>query len=359
MPEDVPPQGRSDQDLSDLDQTTSDADQTAADLDQTSADADQGAAEIDQVASDRDQRAADLDQADSDRSRESGASVPNWARTRRTRAQTTMQRDTAAHVRSETASVRDATAERRDRDADARDDAASARDRLAAGLDTEIDHLEKAQRTGGNGDHVGFDVRLNANYRKRAAASRALAAAHREDAARDRESARDDRDQAAADRRAAAEEFTLEGIDHLTETLRRRVGYAAIQRELERTDRTREPLVVAFVDVDGLKRVNDDQGHGAGDELLRTVADSMRQALRPYGLIMRFGGDEFVCVLAGEDLVGVRDRFDRISARIAAQFQGAAISVGLVAKDNGDSVDELITRADRAMLAAREQPLRS
>ena len=82
----------------------------------------------------------------------------------------------------------------------------------------------------------------------------------REAAARDRERAAEDRRLAARDRAAAAGELALEGADYLTGALRRRVGLAAIQRELDRTRRTGERLVVAFVDVNGLKAINDKQG---------------------------------------------------------------------------------------------------
>jgi diguanylate cyclase (GGDEF)-like protein len=63
---------------------------------------------------------------------------------------------------------------------------------------------------------------------------------------------------------------------------------------LERARRAEEGLVVAFVDVDGLKQVNDTEGHFAGDALLIPVANSLRAYLRSYDLVMRFGGDEFV-----------------------------------------------------------------
>jgi diguanylate cyclase (GGDEF)-like protein len=341
-------------DLSDVDQTVSDADQSSADLDQTSSDADQGASEIDQVASDRDQRASDLDQEDSDRAQATGAVPLNAAQTRRTRSQTTIQRDLASHARSDTARIRDETAQQRDNDADSRDAAANARDHLAVVLDAEIEGLEKVHEQSGSGSAHGLELLLNAaNDRKRHAATRARAVTQREAAARDRAVAQRDRAAAATDRIAAADELAAEGIDHLTGTLRRRVGLGAIQRELDRTRRSAEPLVVAFIDVDGLKVVNDAKGHTAGDGLLCAVAQTITDALRPYDLIMRFGGDEFVCSLTGHDVGGARDRFDRISAQIAASQDGAKISIGLVQSGPEDTVDDLILRADREMLATR------
>jgi diguanylate cyclase (GGDEF)-like protein len=333
----------------------SDADQTGADLDQTASEADQGASERDQSASDRDQRAADLDQATSDRARGAGDDSASYAETRRTRSESARERDRDTQTRMEVADIREATAERRDRDADARDAAAAARDQLAAGVDAEIERLERAGTDGGNGAVHGLELLLQASRnRKRAAATRARAADQRAQAARDRAAARADREQAAADRAAAAKELAAEGIDSLTGTLRRRVGRVAIQREIDRTGRTHEPIVVGFIDVDGLKAVNDTQGHDAGDDLLFGVASCVRLLLRPYDVIARFGGDEFVCSLSGQDLAGVRVRFEEISANIAETHDGASITVGLAERRSEESLDELISRADREMIAARQ-----
>ncbi len=356
MPTEHPFSEGHDEDLSEVDQTSSDADQSSADLDQTSSDADQGASDIDQAASDRDQRASDLDQADSDQAQRSGGSRANSAQTRRTRSQTTIDRDMASQARADAASVRDATAEQRDRDADARDVAATARDHLSVVLDAEIEQLEKSRRRSSNGSQVGLDILLNAaNDRKHAAALRARSTAQREEAARDRLQAQRDRAAAAADRQAAAVELAAEGVDHLTGTMRRRVGLAAVERELDRAHRTAEPAVVAFVDVDSLKAVNDAQGHVAGDALLREVAGSIKVALRPYDLIFRYGGDEFICSLTGQDLAGVQSRFDQISAHIADAQNGATISVGYASRDEAESVGDLIVRADRDMMATRRR----
>lgn len=70
-----------------------------------------------------------------------------------------------------------------------------------------------------------------------------------------------------------------------------------MERETARAKRTKHPFVLAFVDVDRLKATNDSLGHAAGDHLLRRTVESMRKHLRSYDLIVRFGGDEFVCAL--------------------------------------------------------------
>jgi len=335
------------QTLSDMDDTSADGDQTAADLDQTAADADQHASERDQVASDRDQHAADEDHARHE------APDEHYERGRADRTRGTVERSRAAHARSRSAFARDEAAARRDRLAAERDSAARARDELAATLDAEIERLEHDSRRENGAAPVGIQILLRAaGDRKRAAASRAQAALHREAAAHDRERAEADRRQSARDREAAAEEFALEGVDSLTGALLRRVGCATIQRELDRTLRTGERMLVAFIDVNGLKAVNDTRGHAAGDELLRAVASSIMRHLRSYDVIMRFGGDEFVCSLSAENESAVRARFAQIAEHLAGTVAGASFKVGFAERRQDDSLDELIDRADKAMLDA-------
>ncbi|MEA2294628.1 MAG: hypothetical protein QOE86_2267 [Solirubrobacteraceae bacterium] len=355
MPDDASAAERLEQFLSEGDQSTADADQTIADLDQSTSEADQSASTRDQLASDRDQRAADRDQAASDRARDQGAADPGtYTRSRRTRAQTTLERDVITHARSDTARIRDAAAEDRDRTANSRDAAADARDALAAALEAEIEHLDGNRPAGENGPSLGMEILLRAaEDRKRAQAGRVRAAANRAEAALDRDLGRNDRDRAAADRRAAADELAAVGIDHLTGALRRRVGLVAIGRELERVRRSGEPLIVAFVDVDGLKAVNDSQGHAAGDEILREVVATIQSGLRAYDVILRYGGDEFVCSLAGQGIAGVRTRFDQISMHITQTNPRAAISVGFAESGSDDSVGALLVRADHEMIALR------
>jgi diguanylate cyclase (GGDEF)-like protein len=340
------------QTLSDRDQNVADTDQTSSDLDQTTSDADQSASARDQLASDRDQQAADSDQAVIDRGDPRGEHMEDYARSRRARSQSMLERDEVSQARSESARIRDETASGRDRVAEERDKAAQARDRLAARLDAEIERFEAEWRDGKGVRGVELLLRA-AGDRKRAAESRARAAAHRAAAALDREEAAFDRRQAALDRAAAAEELALEGFDYVTGALRRRVGFAAIQREMDRTARSDESLVVAFIDIDGLTTVNDELGHETGDELLRETVNAIKDRLRSYDVITRIGGDEFVCSLSGQDVAGATERFDQISARLAEGKTCASFTVGLTSRLRHDSVDDLIRRADEVMRQAR------
>jgi len=342
------------QTYSDRDQVAADTDQTGADLDQTTSDGDESASSRDQLASDRDQAAADSDQAVIDGGDPRGEHVGDYARSRRARSQSTLERDEVSQARSESARIRDETAGGRDRVAAERDNAAQARDRLGARLDAELDRLEAESQSPGGKRIRGLDLLLRAaGDRKRAAESRTRAAAHRAAAALDREEAALDRRQAALDRAEAAEELALEGFDYVTGALRRRVGLVAIQREMDRTARSDESLVVAFIDVDGLKTVNDELGHETGDELLRETVHAIKNRLRSYDVITRVGGDEFVCSLSGQDVAGATGRFDQISVRLAEGKTCASFTVGFTERRRHDSVDDLIRRADQAMRQAR------
>jgi len=194
---------------------------------------------------------------------------------------------------------------------------------------------------------------FDGGWKRQIGSNSRISAAQRGAAALDREEAALDRRQAALDRAAAAEELALEGFDYVTGALRRRVGVAAIQREMDRTARSGESLVVAFIDVDGLKRVNDELGHETGDELLRETVNAIKKRLRSYDVITRIGGDEFVCSLAGQDVAGATERFDQISARLADGKTCACFTVGLTARRRHDSLDDLLRRADEAMRQAR------
>jgi diguanylate cyclase (GGDEF)-like protein len=276
-----------------------------------------------------------------------------YARTRRVRAKSGRDREAASRIRAQTAVIRDQAATRRDQTASARDHAASARDELAAKLDADLARLDLEETADAHTSRDGADALRRVRDRRRAGLGRSRAALQREAAAHDRELAAEDRAHAAHDRSVAAEELTAEGIDALTGALLRRVGLGAIQREMDRTQRSGESLVVAYVDVDGLEAVNDTVGHMAGDALLSSVAESITHDLRSYDVVCRFGGDEFLCSLTGPDADGARKRFQQIGERLSNASGGASITVGFAERNPDDTVDALVGRADAALIETR------
>jgi diguanylate cyclase (GGDEF)-like protein len=344
------------QDIADLEQSFSEAEQTGADVDQTLSDSDQTRSEHDQISSDRDQAAADIDQAASNGNRLLSGDELAYERTRRMRADSTLERHTASQTRGTSSVVRDNVAEQRDALAAARDLASFARDQLAAALDAEIEHLEREHSAEERGGLSGRAVQLRAEQERRLAAkSRARAALQRQAAADDREHAARDREFAALDRKAYARELSTAATDEVTGALRRGVGLAAVQREMDRTRRSGEQLVVAFIDVDGLKAVNDNQGHPAGDALLRNVVRLISQEFRSYDLILRFGGDEFVCSFSGDGMDEIGKRFERVSRALYQTTAGASISIGVSQRRPEDTIETLLERADTKMIALRRE----
>ena len=318
--------------------------QTLEDRDQTFADVDQTASDSDQTAADSDQAAADSDQAASDRDLASGGDAGEHEFTRDLRDRSAEQRQQVAQGRVDTAADRDAVAHTRDLSAAARDQAAALRD---------LDLAERdASRTHDGHTMAGLLHRAVQNRHDaaadRAAAieSRARAAADREQAARDREQAARDRLQAQIDRDALLQQLAIAETDQLTGTRMRAAGLADLEREIERARRTATLLAVAYVDVVGLKAVNDEHGHSAGDALLQRAVRAIRSHLRSYDLIVRHGGDEFLCVMSGATVELARQRFDAIQTALANDPDPAAIKVGFAELAAQDSARELIERAD-------------
>ena len=145
----------------------------------------------------------------------------------------------------------------------------------------------------------------------------------------------------------------MAAVDELTGAYLRSAGLLELDREIARTRRTEEPLVVAFVDVDALKQVNDSRGHAAGDRLLAAVAASLKAMLRPYDVVIRYGGDEFVCVMTGITLSTAVTRFSTINSLLATAAENGSVTVGLAELSTGDSAYMLIGKADANLYAKR------
>ncbi len=107
------------------------------------------------------------------------------------------------------------------------------------------------------------------------------------------------------------------------------------------------------MDVVGLKQLNDTLGHAAGDELLREVATLFRQHLRSYDLIVRVGGDEFLCAIPNMSETEVRERFGEIGRALAGKPGARGIRTGFATLRDQDGAGELIARADSEMIQQR------
>ena len=256
----------------------------------------------------------------------------------------TLTRVNAAEEHAREAARRDELAKGRDTDAAERDRAAETRDHEIAGV-------EKA---------LSPDGPVTEGLRHQLHALLAEAAADREAAANDRLLAARDRARSAEERASALAALRVAHFDDLTGAHRRGFGEDLFRAEIHRARRSGAPLALAIVDVDGLKGVNDREGHLAGDALLQDLVAAIRAHVRPYEPIVRLGGDEFAFTIAGVDTTGAQERCATICADLARRPSQGRITVGISELRDGDDFGDLSRRADSSLIAARlEQPSRS
>jgi diguanylate cyclase (GGDEF)-like protein len=144
---------------------------------------------------------------------------------------------------------------------------------------------------------------------------------------------------------------TLAETDPLTGCFNRRV-FRDLVDELRRGDGAREGTVV-MLDMDGLKAINDRDGHAAGDAAIRAMADAIRARTRNTDLAVRWGGDEFLVVLPGLSEAEGSARRDQIAAGIAAG--GLSASTGMAAYGETVDIMNAVETADASMYAVKAQ----
>jgi len=142
---------------------------------------------------------------------------------------------------------------------------------------------------------------------------------------------------------------TLAAHDPLTGLANRRAIEQLLPAHLSYASRHKRPLSTAALDLDGLKAINDLAGHAAGDQLILAAARGFARALRPYDVLIRTGGDEFVLILPDTSL----GEAHFVLQRLRAATPGIAFSAGLV-RWAGESVQQLLERADAALYAAKK-----
>jgi len=148
--------------------------------------------------------------------------------------------------------------------------------------------------------------------------------------------------------------------DALTGILNRRAIIERLEAELARSRREGKTLSVAMIDLDHFKNVNDTYGHTTGDEVLRESAHRIRRVLRTYDAVGRYGGEEFLVVVADADSRTTASICERIRSAIAARKmapgQGGiqtTASLGVVTVGPGMSMEDAINAADAALYEAK------
>jgi len=157
--------------------------------------------------------------------------------------------------------------------------------------------------------------------------------------------------------RQADELRALSLVDELTGLYNRRGFLTLATQQLKLCDRTMRPAVVVFVDLDGMKRINDDFGHDVGDQALIETANILRQCFRYSDVVARLGGDEFVTLaidadfeLSGSIQQRLYDKLAELNARVGRTFE-LQFSIGMAPYDpaSAEMIEEVLARADSLM----------
>lgn len=161
--------------------------------------------------------------------------------------------------------------------------------------------------------------------------------------------------------RRADEAQRAAAVDQMTGLSTYRVLRDRLAFEMERGKRSSEGFAVLFLDLDRFKDVNDQYGHEAGNDILRAVADEIRNAVRASDVAARYGGDEFVVILTRTDLEGgarvaeaLRAGIEGVGLRLGYPPALVTVSIGLAEFDPGSpSEGDLLVAADRALYRAK------
>ncbi len=153
--------------------------------------------------------------------------------------------------------------------------------------------------------------------------------------------------------------------DHLTQVANRRHLFDRLSQEISRAQRLQEPLSLTILDVDHFKQVNDTHGHVCGDQVLMQLATLLRESLRRYDLVGRYGGEEFCLVLPNtrlDDALHLVDRLRQTVSEREFNCNGGApavlritVSAGIASSEQAPdaSADQLLCLADEALYRAK------
>jgi len=149
--------------------------------------------------------------------------------------------------------------------------------------------------------------------------------------------------------------------DELTGLANRRSFMRSLEIEIERARRSARPLVMAILDIDHFKRVNDSYGHPAGDEVLQNVAATIKAAMRMTDIVGRLGGEEFAVLMPDTDVPSAHTACDRLRTLMASRpvrlSAGGEITVtlscGVALLEPEEQCGHWISRADSALYEAK------
>ena len=156
----------------------------------------------------------------------------------------------------------------------------------------------------------------------------------------------------------------IANVDGLTGLFNRRWMNEYFQRQISRALNDNKPMALILADLDNFKNINDKHGHMVGDEVLFAVASVLTQQIRPTDLLARFGGEEFAFILPETSPEEARQIAERIRSALEATRLGfdeqveeeihVTLSLGVTSLMLGDDINNLLSRADKALYQAKE-----
>lgn len=159
-------------------------------------------------------------------------------------------------------------------------------------------------------------------------------------------------------RRAMVRIEELAVTDELTGLFNRRYLLRTLEKQRALANREGLPFVLAFVDIDHFKQINDHHGHRVGDQVLAELSVQLKMAIREVDLAARYGGEEFVLLLSGLALDDAGKVLERIRVKMTEQSFSEAnipltVSIGVAQFRPGEDSEELLNRADRLLYEAK------
>ncbi len=150
----------------------------------------------------------------------------------------------------------------------------------------------------------------------------------------------------------------LSTTDELTQALNRRKYLEVMEREVERVKRHATPLSLLIFDIDHFKAVNDTYGHDVGDEVLKAVAELVRDNVRKVDYFVRWGGEEFVVITPDTEIykaiIFAEKLRSRMEENLFDKVGSITISIGVSTYEKSDTQETLMKRADEALYQAKQ-----
>jgi diguanylate cyclase (GGDEF)-like protein len=163
-------------------------------------------------------------------------------------------------------------------------------------------------------------------------------------------------------RELANQLYEMSVLDPLTGLFNRRYIQHRLEEEIARSQRHGTPLTAILFDLDGFKEVNDEHGHVAGDDLLKAFAEQLKRATRGSDVAARYGGDEFLAILSDCEQGGVQYVLQRLTGLRVQTHNGnlpVFYSAGWTNYVLGETLEEFLKRADKALYADKRSPNKS